>query len=523
MDLYSTAAGSQWKKIGVRQHHGIDIPLFSLRSEQSCGIGEFPDLFPMIDWCRQNGLDVIQLLPLNDGGLDSSPYSALSDSALNPLHLGLSSLPYLDLLPDSKSHLKDLQALSHTQRIDYPTVRAEKEKFLRSYYAHVQQAIKSSTDYPRFIEDNPWLMPYALFKSIKIARQWESWEMWPEEVRDPTPEAIPFLLKDYQAEIDYQCFLQLLCFQQLTSIKKAAEAKGVFIKGDIPILINRESADVWSYRPLFQLDFAAGAPPDMYSTEGQFWGFPLYNWTQMKKSHYQWWKQRLRYAAHFYHLYRLDHIVGFFRIWGIPLGKPAKEGKFIPENKNEWIPQGESIMRVMLASCPMLPIGEDLGVVPPEVRHCLHRLGICGTKVMRWERNWEGDKNFIDPKDYPKESMTTVSTHDSDTLQLWWEKNPEEAKEFARFKGWNYEPKLSLDHHKEILYDSHHSRSLFHINLLNEYLALIPGMAWPDPEDEKINFPGTFSDRNWTYRFRPFIEEIVASKELAQVMRDLLS
>src|SRR5262249_5252482 len=122
--------------------------------------------------------------------------------------------------------------------------------------------------------------------------------------------------------------------------------------------------------------------------------FPLYNWHHMEKHHYNWWKQRLKTAEAFYNLYRLDHIVGFFRIWGIPLDKPAKEGRYISENKEVWIPQGEKIMKMMLANCPMLPIGEDLGSVPPEVRQCLKNLGICGTKVMRWERDWEGDKHF---------------------------------------------------------------------------------------------------------------------------------
>lgn len=520
-NLLNTPAAMQWRTIGVRHHHGIDVPLFSLRSQKSCGLGEFPDLLPLIDWCKELGLDVIQLLPLNDGGLDSSPYCAMSDSALNPLHLGLTSLPYLDKMPHAQEQLKELQNLSLTQRIDYNAVREKREAFLRSYYQNVGQLVTGTYDYLLFQSSNPWLTPYALFKAIKIERNWEKWEDWPHNLRDAPPQ-INQLLNPYRAEINYHCFIQYLCFKQFDEIKKTANEKGIFLKGDIPILINRESADAWYHRSLFNLYYSAGAPPDMYSTEGQNWGFPIYSWNQMENTHYQWWKMRLKVASSLYNLYRLDHIVGFFRIWGIPLGKSSKEGKFIPENKALWIPQGEKIMKIMLESCPMLPIGEDLGEVPPEVRICLRNLGICGTKVMRWERVWNEDKRFINPKDYPVESMTTVSTHDSDTLQLWWKNSPEEAKEYAESKGWIYAPELSLERHQDILRESHHSASLFHINLLQEYLAAVPGLTWPDPEDEKINFPGTISERNWSYRFCPYVEEIVASKDLAQVMHNVI-
>ena len=179
-------------------------------------------------------------------------------------------------------------------------------------------------------------------------------------------------------------------------------------------------------------------------------------------------------------------------------------------------------MKVMLDNCSLLAIGEDLGTVPPEVRANLKSLGISGTKVMRWERMWNEDKRFIDPKNYPQESMTTVSTHDSETLKLWWEKSPEDSREFCKFKGWNFTYELPLNQQKEILFDSHHSGSYFHINLLSEYLALVRDMTWMDPHDERINIPGVISDRNWTYRFRPSVEEIVKNKQLRDIMKSIL-
>jgi len=517
--LQHSPAARHWGKIGTNHHHGINLPLFSLRSNQSCGIGEFTDLIPLIPWCRKLGFDIIQLLPINDGGPETSPYCALSASALNPLHLGLARLPYLDQVAGAKPQLSRIRRLNHAQRIPYPEVFAEREDFLKTYFKEVGSKFTSTYDYLLFLSRYPWLQAYALFKAIKAERQWEPWEAWPQELQQADA---PELRQRYQEQIAYHCVIQYLCFKQMQEVKKTAEEAGLYLKGDIPILVNRESSDVWQWRHLFSLEYAAGAPPDMYAVEGQKWGFPLYNWEEMEKSHYLWWKQRLDAATQLYHLYRLDHVVGFFRIWGIPVEKPPKEGKFIPADPAVWIAHGEGIMRMMLSHCPMLPIGEDLGTVPPEVRACLKQLGICGTKVMRWERYWDGDMSFIPYHNYPIASMTTVSTHDSPTLALWWRDYANEAMAFARFKGWEYDPQLSQSHRREILRDSHHTSSLFHINLLNEYLALIPLMTWPKAEDERINLPGIVSDINWTYRFRPTIEEMIASEPLAQEMRNLL-
>jgi 4-alpha-glucanotransferase len=520
--LQQSAAKKQWNAIGINHHHGINIPLFSLRSKKSCGIGEFPDLIPLFSWCREAGFDVVQLLPLNDTGKETSPYSALSAFALNPMHLGLASLPYLDRFPDLQSKLAPMQAMSKSKIIHYPEVYEARRSFLQEYFNAAYALFISDPDYQHFLKNNSWLKGYALFKALKESKYWQSWEQWPEELRDPKRDDFQQLIHKYQREIDYHSFVQHLCFQQLEKVKIAAEQEGVFLKGDIPILINRESADVWLHRHLFHLEYSAGAPPDFYNSEGQNWGFPIYNWEEHIKQNYRWWRQRLKVASHFYHIYRIDHVVGFFRIWAIPKGKPGREGKFIPEERSSWIPQGEKILRMMLEESVMLPIGEDLGSIPPLVRTCLTGLGICGTKVMRWERMWEEDKRFIKPEDYPVASMTTVSTHDSETLQLWWMKNIYEIKDFCKYKGWSFTYDLLRSRHREILWDSHHSASLFHINLLQEYFPLIPGLSWLDAEDERINVPGIVSNKNWTYRFRPYVEEIIANNQLKLAIRDVI-
>ncbi|MEI8365236.1 MAG: 4-alpha-glucanotransferase [Parachlamydiaceae bacterium] len=518
--LTASPAGTQWQKIGISSHHGIALPLFSLHSRHSCGIGEFPDLIPLIDWCHSLGFDLIQLLPLNDSEPDTSPYCALSAYALNPLLIGISSLPHAQEDKVLQQQITDLQLLTNkTQRINYPHVQEKKGAFFREYYRLHGGTITAQEEYRKFKEKNCfWLNDYALFKALKIRFQWQPWETWPSPFRDPAPSFYISPPQELATEADFHIFLQYLCFSQFAAVKKHSENTGVFIKGDIPILINRESADVWCHRNLFILDLAAGAPPDMYAKEGQKWGFPLYNWEAIASQGYRWWIERLAVATQLYHLYRIDHIVGFFRIWGIPLSLSAKEGHFVPEDQNTWIHHGEVIMRAMLANSSMLPIGEDLGTVPPEVRNCLKNLGICGTKVMRWERRWNEDGGFIDPRDYPPESMTTVSTHDSETVELWWKNQPEEAKQYADSQGWTYTPQLSQRQRFAILRASNQSSSLFHINLLQEYLALIPHMVWPDPVDERINIPGLISDINWSYRFRPSIEEITSSNTLRQIV-----
>lgn len=503
-----------WQKIGMRPHHGICLPLFSIRNPTSSGIGEFLDLLPLIDWCQKIGFDVIQLLPLNDSGGDSSPYSAHSAMALHPIYLSLAKLPFVEAFAEE---LLPLRKCNSSKRVRYDQVLKAKEAFLERYATVALPKIRETSPYQEFLKNNSWLAPYALYKTLKRKNDECAWWDWPKEEQTYDER----LLSTYEREVEYHQFIQFLCFEQLAAVKKAAEEAKVFLKGDIPILINRDSADVWQRRELFSLKFAAGAPPDMYSEEGQYWGFPLYNWDVLEKDGYQWWKERLNVAANFYHIYRLDHIVGFFKIWAIPDGKKAKEGFFIPEDPNLWIPQGEKILRALCQN-PMLPIGEDLGAVPPSVRDCMKRLGIAGTKVMRWERRWDTDKSFILPSDYPPLSMTTLSTHDSEPLGQWWQEFPDEAEKFALAMRILCPQPLDSQTRIDTLRLSHQSQSLFHINLLQEYLDVFEELSWENPEDDRINIPGKVLDRNWTYRFYPTLETICEHQGLRTLMQELM-
>lgn len=481
--MEETLAGPAWKKIGIRPHHGINVPLFSLRSKSSLGIGDFLDLKLLIDWVSALGFDIIQLLPLYDSGEDPSPYNVLSANALNPIYISLKPFPKIRDQPEAER----LRALNLQERLQYQEVLDLKLALLKKAYE--ETAAAPSLHEQQFYEENGWLDAYAAFKgSDKAFYKWLQWT----------------------------------AFTQMSSMKRYAEQNGVFLKGDLPILVSPESVDVISHPEIFDCTLAAGAPPDQYSKEGQRWGFPLYRFEELLKQHFQFWIERLESATPLYHLYRLDHIVGLFRLWGIPEGKLPKEGHYVPADRTLWRERGCRYLEEFLKHCPLLPVGEDLGIIPHETRETMEMLGIPGTKVIRWERRWKGDHSFIPFADYPINSMTTVSTHDSPPLKLWWMTHPEEARDFCAFMHWQEEPTLSDAHLFDILRASHHTPSLLHINLIQEYLSLFADLRYEDCHEERINHPGTISTHNWSYRTKPFLEEIVSHEGLKKAMKELI-
>jgi len=490
-----------WKPIGFYPHHGISLALSSLHTKQSCGIGEFLDLIPLIDWCKELKLDCIQLLPINDTGNDASPYNPLSSCALDPVFLSFSDL---GLSSEPFAHLKA------QQRVLRHEVLSIKIELLRKLFEDTFLTLSKTVAYRTFLVENPWLESYSLFKALKEQFGGKNWIDWPTEYSMPE-----------QSKIDFYPFLQFHCFSQMGKVRAHATQQGVFLKGDIPILLSPDSDDVWAHRNLFHLDFDAGAPPDYYNSQGQHWGFPLFNWDAMRQTHFTWWKQRLKVAEKQFHIYRIDHVVGFFRIWGIPKGKKPTEGSFFPPDHNQWFPQGKELLEMMLDATPLLPIAEDLGTIPKEVYPILKELGICGTKVVRWQRR-EHDGHYIPFNEYDSLSMTTLSTADMDPLELWWKKYPAESVPFAQFMGWSYHPILTQKQRLHILTAVHHTSSLFHINLLQEYLALFPELVSLNPEEERINHPGTLLPTNWTYKFRPSLEEIISHLGLKEAFKQII-
>ena len=502
--LYPGVLQKQWQTVGACPHHGVCTPLFSLTSANSWGIGEIPDLKILVDWAVQTGFDTIQLLPLTHTGDDTSPYGALSAFALHPIYLGMSQLPFIQESPSLWQKLQEYRPHTRRDRVEHVKIRRAKDSFFLAYL--VEEFIHNS----QF-----WMEGYLRYSILHKKLAPLPWSAWPK--------SLPAFTEEELKEKNRLLLEQYLLHLQLRDAYLYAQRRGVRWMADIPILLAKESADVFSHPHLFDLSLSAGAPPDLFNPEGQNWQFPLYRWDVLEELGFLWWKERLRWVGQYADLYRLDHIVGFFRIWAIPSGHAAKEGFLSPKEELLWIQNGYKRLLALIQSSPLLPIGEDLGQIPAGVRAVLHSLGISGTKVMRWERDWEGDRAFFPLDTYPRDSLTTLSTHDTESLAGWWRDYPEEASYLAQTKGWVYQPQLNQTLRKELLWDSHHTSSFFHINLMQEYLSLIPAYGWKNPDQERINRPGILSESNWSLRYRPSLEELLQNHGFSkQILESIL-
>jgi len=517
--LSNCITSSHWNEAGIFPHHGIALGLFSLFSKNSCGIGEFPDLYPLIDWCKETGLDTIQLLPLNETSNDNSPYNSLSSCALDPMYIGISNLPGNDSKSNLREDIKLLRELNLTSRIKYEKIKKRKYDFLFHYYRLVFEKVKKTAPYITFIKQNLWLEEYGLFRVLKDLHDGKRWTQWDKKYRDITEEAFYYLLEKHKDKIEFYYFLQYLCFSQISAIKNYASEKKILLKGDIPILINSDSVDLWRNKADFDLSHVAGCPPDDNDINGQKWGFPLFNWEKMKKNNYSWWKRRLTVASSYYHIYRVDHAVGFFRIWSILPQEEALQGRFLPKNPFKWAKQGKELLTMMIKSTSMLPIAEDLGVIPKMVPRTLKELGICGIKIFRQEKNIF--QAFTPLNKYNPLSVTTLATHDQPVMSEWWQKEKKQAKKLAKFLKIKHQNPMTFEDRMALLIASHGTKSIFHINLFQEYLALIPSFVSQNPKEERINVAGSFLSQNWTYRFRPTIEEIACNEKLTYAMKKI--
>lgn len=305
---------------------GVAIPVFSLRSDDSFGIGDFYDLRKMVDWASVTNQQIIQVLPINDTTTsktwhDSYPYSAISIYALHPLYLGYAQFP----LKDKEKHslfLEEAAALNALSEMDYEKVLKLKTDYGKALFAEVGEEILASDEYHVFYEKNSsWLFPYACYCYLRDLNNTGNFNDWHEFSEYDENRLKRMLEMQPQAceDVNYSFFIQFLLDKQLSEVKEYAHTKGVALKGDIPIGISRDSIEAWTSAPLFNMDTQTGAPPDDFSIYGQNWGFPTYNWRAMEEEDFAWWKNRFMKMADFFDAYRIDHILGFFRIWEIPL------------------------------------------------------------------------------------------------------------------------------------------------------------------------------------------------------------
>lgn len=305
---------------------GTSIPVFSLKTDDSFGIGDFADLRKMIDWVALTNQHIIQLLPVNDTTTtktwrDSYPYSAISIYALHPIYLGCKEFK----LNDSKKYrlyLEKAKLLNDLDEIEYEKVYELKYDYCQDLFLQDGKEVLDSKEFSEFYEQNKdWLFPYACYCYLRDKNNSANFRDWGEfsKYDERRLKQMIEIYSDSKKETDYYCFVQYLLHKQFSAVRLYAHEKGITLKGDIPIGIDRDSVDAWSSPHLFNMETQTGAPPDNFSYFGQNWGFPTYNWKAMEEDHYKWWKNRFGKMAEYFDAYRIDHILGFFRIWEIPL------------------------------------------------------------------------------------------------------------------------------------------------------------------------------------------------------------
>lgn len=505
---------------------GTAVPVFSLRTKDDFGIGEFNDLRPLVDWAAATGQCVVQLLPVNDttrqgGWEDSYPYSPVSSFALHPLYIHLQDLG----LKETASFKKVQAELNALPELDYPRVYKEKMSLVRKAFEASRGKDLESSSYQKFVQDNSfWLDEYASF----CAR------------RD-------------SFEPDYYRWTQWHLDRQFSAVAAYARSKGVHFKGDLPIGVSGDSADAFHHPELFNLDSTAGAPPDFFSADGQNWGFPTYNWEEMAKDDFAWWKKRLRKMAEYFDAFRIDHILGFFRIWEIPrechsgrmghfnpalpyskveidsLGLPL-EGLFHEDPRHEgmyqpmispasselpqwqqerfgalyddffyhrhdafWERNARRKLPELLGATGMLACGEDLGMVPDCVPGVMD-----DERILSLRMRGMGQSGPWSPL-----SVCATSSHDMETLRMQCQSDP------------------SPDEVERMLYEYLASPSMLAIFPLQDWLALDGDLRDPD-RSERINQPAD-PHHHWKFRIHLDLDELPGTEPFNHKITHLLA
>ena len=499
---------------------GTAVPVFSLRSEEDFGIGEFHDLKYLVDWAVKTGQCIIQILPINDTTRkgewkDSYPYSPVSSFALHPIYIHLQDLG----IKETAAFKKEQQALNALPEIDYPRVYKSKMALVRKAFESRGQKDLESAACRKFVKENAyWLDEYAEFCAKRDGN-----------------------------EPEYHKWIQFHLDKQLSAQVKYARSKGISLKGDLPIGVSQDSADAYYHPELFNLDSSAGAPPDYFSTDGQNWGFPTYNWNEMAKDDYAWWKIRLRKMSQYFDAFRIDHILGFFRIWEIPVEhksglmghfNPAlpysadeiyfmrlpREGLFHEDPRHPgfyqplispdtsrlewwqkdkfnalyndffyhrhdefWRRNAERKLPELLSASGMLACGEDLGMVPDCVPGVMDHWKILSLEMTQMDKGHA----------WPALSVCATSSHDMSTLRM---QNAEAGK--GDMAPWEV---------KRVLWDHLSSQCMLAIFPLQDWVAIDENLRRTDFMEERVNQPAD-PNHHWRYRFHLPLSVLTSEK-----------
>jgi len=537
---------------------GLLAPLFALRGQNDLGVGDVGALREFIDWSAAHGFRVVQLLPVNETGNDNSPYNAISSVALEPTTI--------EITPEALPDLNGMEIAEICAGVDlgtlragpvaYPLVKALKWKLLgRAFENFLANSWKRNDKRARafraFVkEEAAWLEGYVIFRVlIDENGGTERWDQWPAEQQSPARAMAwiaaqkPEKRRALEQWLRLVSYVQWIAWEQWRGIHQYASDKGVALMGDIPFGVSYYSADVWSRPEVFDHKWSGGCPPErVFETDpftykwGQNWGIPLYRWEVEREHGFAWWRQRVRKVRACFHLFRIDHILGFFRIYGFPW-RPQFNAEFLLLSEEEAkartggdLPhfiqfeddteahkvancaQGEEVLKVLLEECGAYRlIGEDLGVVPDYVRPCLTRLGIAGFKIPYWEN--EADGQMTPGAAYQRLSVTTYATHDFEPVRATWENwmakieaaekggpethAPRDAawREVRRLAGWaGFEVPQITPYNDEV-----HETLIRGLFAANSWMALYM-ITDLFAASQRFNVPGAISESNWSQR-----------------------
>jgi 4-alpha-glucanotransferase len=547
---------------------GILTPLFALRTADDLGVGDVAALRQFIDWSWAAGFRLLQLLPINETGGDNSPYNAISSRAIEPTTLHVAPGSPHDLSEEAFAEVTagiDLTALRRGS-VKYDIVKPLKRKLLERAFAAFRARGDSNPEFAAFCErEKSWLPDYTLFRVVmELNGDRETWDTWGPEQTDISAARVWFdsLGEERRVSLEqrrtFHAYVQWIADQQWREVKAYAETQGVALMGDIPFGISYYSADVFSHPELFALDWSGGAPPEPYFKDdeftqkwGQNWGIPVYRWDVMRTRGFEWWRQRVRGVREIFHLFRIDHVLGFYRIYAFPWRPQenpeflpldweqmraqtgGREPHFAPRNDQSWENceanrrEGEEYLRVVLEEAgASRVIGEDLGTVPDYMRPSLRSLGIAGFKIPQWENERESNRS-IPGSAYERRSVATFATHDHRPVRALWEAAfetksdaPEQARqdlakmaEFAGIAAPNEETDYLSDFYPAIFDALFRSESWIALVMITDLLG----------RKERFNVPGTASGSNWTRRLHTTVAKLgqghVLKRQLSVVRR----
>ncbi len=495
----------------ARRSCGVVLPLFALRTADDWGIGEIAALPEAAAWAKEAGFSLLQILPPHElDPNETSPYGARTAFGLDAIYLRVPDVADLDdaavatALGDEGR--RELARVRGSERVDPRAVRALKSRVIDAAFDRFSsQELAHDTararEYRAFVEaERAWLDRFALYDALREAHGGWGWETWPPEERDAARATAKGAL---EARAELARYTQWLLFGQWDRARRATNALGVALMGDLPFIVGNESADVWSHAGEFRRDLSLGAPPDEFSDEGQNWGLPAYDWAAMDANGLAWLRARARHAARLYDSFRIDHVVGFFRMWVRGPGAGAAKGTFLPEEPAAQRARGMKVLAAMrdaAAEGGARIIAEDLGVIPPMVRTSLRELGLPGYKIIPWEKD---DASLVrDPRAVDPASVAAYSTHDTQPITAWWPELPAlDQATLARYGGFEVG---SADVDISLLGLLLAAGSDLALVLVTELVGVT----------DRINLPGTVGDHNWTYRLPAPVAELARDPAL---------